>query len=283
MRQAGVLLVLGVMLAAGGVQAQTAGRCMKNGQAAGDAATCRVTTSKELRPSARQAASTRPARKAVDAAPAKAARPADAKGAADAKGTARAAGRPARAAGLVSGGVASAAAASPRAVAESMPKAAPVAKAAPRLPWSGLTRGMSPQTVRSRMPATRPLEGGRLINGAQALLVREGIGFAGFEYRADYYFQDGEYLQVSLKKPDGMPRENDEVRREFEHLARVLLQEFGEPSGRRPLVQNHFSLSGGIEWELPGNDKAWLAILPVNRRTSHLTFGYRPDNDWHLR
>ena len=52
--------------------------------------------------------------------------------------------------------------------------------------------------VRSRMPATRPLEGGRLINGAQALLVREGIGFAGFEYRADYYFQNGEYLQVSL-------------------------------------------------------------------------------------
>lgn len=150
------------------------------------------------------------------------------------------------------------------------------------MPWHGLQRGMSLAAVRARVPAAVPEDGGWLINGARVRLIRRNIDFAGFKYRADYYFDDAGYVQVSLKKPDDQPRGNDSVRMEYERLARALTSLFGRPSRRTPVVQNHFSLSGGLEWDLPDNDKAWLAILPVNRDSSRLTFGFRPDNGWRL-
>lgn len=133
------------------------------------------------------------------------------------------------------------------------------------------------------LPQAVPAEGGRLINGAEVRLVWLDVELAGQVYRADYYFQEDAFLQVSLKTPDGLPRDNDEVRRGFAHLAGVLTKMLGAPDRNRPVVQDLFSLNGGMEWDLPGNDKAWLAIVPVNRRTAHLTFGYRPDNDWVLK
>lgn len=183
------------------------------------------------------------------------------------------AGRPAQ-------GRAGAAAGKARAAAERA--ASPPESPARRWPWSGLKRGMGLAAVSRQIRDAEQKAGGYLINGAQALLVKQDIEFAGARYRADYYFLDYGYQQVSLRKPDGQPRDNEAVRAEFARLAQALTKVLGRPSRQQPIVQNHFSLSGGMEWDLPGNDKAWLSIVPVSRSTSHLTFGYRPDSEWKL-
>ncbi len=265
MRIKSCLLVMGMLLPMTGVQAETLYRCSKYGRTFVQTVPCQAPSTAPGEGAGRNAA-----RQGQDAGGGAAA-PAAAKSRMPLApiGTGAAmSGVPGKAAPLVG-------------AARSMRQNAAPSEVS--LPWAGLQRGMRLASVRRLVPAAVPREGvGRLINGAQVQLSRPNVKFGGFDYRADYYFLEGAFLQISLKKADEQPQSNEAVRREYEALARVLVDALGPPTTNKAIVQNHFSLSAGMEWELPGNDKAWLAIIPVDRERAHITFGFRPDSSWRL-
>lgn len=136
-----------------------------------------------------------------------------------------------------------------------------------RLPWEGLSAGMSVEEVQKHVPGLEAREGSSLFDGARSMLGKRTT-IAGVDLAVDYFFVAGRLVQVNANSAEDA--RNELTHRNFERLYNDFKSRYGEES-ERDIKDRRSGLSGSSTW----SNGARVGMTPVTAQTSLLTSGIR--------